>query len=577
MKRNVFGMPALLLAGVCLAALMSLEASGAAIWTNAADGYWRYGTNWSTGRPPNLGLGGTYITNASTKTVTVDALTPLTNLFINSLNIWGRTNTTNTLLLSDLGTNSPLVVSNATLTIAKGGAVVVTNSSLVVTGRFINFNVWAGDVTLESGSIIAREEPLTTNVTVMTRIGRTNVATLTINGGLMHASMMQVGESPGAQFGQSDGRVRITGGVLSIGGELSIGSSLLCTGTLAMTGGELIVANNLTNVMRIGDDGVGTMIISNATASVGDVSVGRHDGAVGTLVLAEGAFFGGSDDISIGRFSGATGMVFVAGGQMVITNHPIWVGREGLGELIVSNGSVHAEGIHVAIVPTNTARGAVMLAGGSIMVTSNFDVGDGTLSIAEAMVTGGSLVITNAERTAYLAVPSGTMALSGGEITADNILLTNDSSRFRFKSGILNTKSTIVSNRLAFVIGDGTNAANFHLLGGTHVFTDGLVISSNSTLTGCGTIIGTIINYGTIATNCILIPSPRIEWIGFDAGGVTVLFESVSGVTYILERKDHLEDPTWIPGDSGSGSGGVITLTDPSANVPTRFYRLRAQ
>ena len=37
--------------------------------------------------------------------------------------------------------------------------------------------------------------------------------------------------------------------------------------------------------------------------------------------------------------------------------------------------------------------------------------------------------------------------------------------------------------------------------GGTYVFADGLVISSNAKLTGCGTIIGTIVNNGTIATN----------------------------------------------------------------------------
>jgi T5SS/PEP-CTERM-associated repeat protein len=510
MKRYLRRMVVLCVALGGFSSLATLNASAAAMWNKPTSGFWKDGTNWSTGRPPNLGLGGTYITNSSTKTVTVDALTPLTNLFINSLNVWAPAGATNTLLLQDMGVANPLVVSNASLAIARGGALVVTNSSLVVTGRNISFNLWAGDLTLESGSIVVREEPPTTNITVQTRIGRTNVATLTINGGLMHASAMQVGETPGAQFGRSHGTVAISGGTLSIPGELSIGSSASCTGIVAMTGGQLVVANNLTNVMRIGDDGTGLMTISNASVSVGDVSVGRHDGAHGTLVLLPGGFFGGSDDVSIGRFSGGTGMVLVAGGHMILTNHPIWVGREGVGELVVSNGLMEVEGIHVAIVTTNTARGLVRLIGGSTLVSSNFTVGDELLSTAEVLIGGGSLFVTNQDSGAYLAIASGKMTLDGGETTLDNLLATNSAGRFTFHGGTLRSKGTIISNGLPFVVGDGTNAAVFEMLGGTHLFSGGLVISSNATLSGCGTIIGSIENHGVMATNCSAGTAPAI-------------------------------------------------------------------
>src|SRR5262245_34540500 len=77
--------------------LTTLNGAAAAMWNKPTSGFWKDGTNWSTGRAPNLGLGGTYITNSSTKTVTVDALTPLTNLLINSLNVWAPAGTTNTL------------------------------------------------------------------------------------------------------------------------------------------------------------------------------------------------------------------------------------------------------------------------------------------------------------------------------------------------------------------------------------------------------------------------------------------------------------------------------------------------
>jgi len=392
----------------------------------------------------------------------------------------------------------------------------------------------------------------------------------------MHASMMQVGESPGLQFGLSEGRLHITGGVLSIGGELSIGNSLSCTGKVAMTGGQLIIPNNLTNIMRIGDEGTGTLTVSNATVSVGDVSVGRHDSAVGTLVLSAGGFFGGSDDVSIGRFSGATGMVFVAGGQMVITNHPIWVGREGMGQMIVSNGFVQAQGIQVAAVPTNTARGSLTIAGGSVLVSSNFTVGDGTISTAQALVSGGVVSVTNNNGSAYFEVASGTMTLRAGIVTADNILVANATGRIVFNGGTLSTKGSMISNGVAFVVGDGTNAANLQLLGGTHVFSSGLVISSNATLTGCGTIIGSIVSHGTIATNC-MAPPPAVTRITFAGSTATVFFQSVSGATYVLEHKDRLQDSNWLPGPSTIGSGGVAMLADLTATVPARFYRVRVQ
>src|SRR5262249_30995536 len=146
--------------------------------------------------------------------------------------------------------------------------------------------------------------------------------------------------------------VRMTGGELIVQGELSIGKSLQCTGVVEMTGGRLLVVNNLTNITRVGDEGAGTMIVSNASALVGDVSVARHETSVGTLVLRDAGTFDATDDISIGRFGGATGLVFVAGGQLSASNHSVWVGREGVGELVVSNGLVAADTMRVAAVLT---------------------------------------------------------------------------------------------------------------------------------------------------------------------------------------------------------------------------------
>ena len=494
-----FALPLILL----LAQLESPNASAAAIWTNAASGLWRDAENWFAGNLPSLG--GVYVTNAGSKTVTLDALTPSGNLSINSLNIWAAPNFTNTLLLSDLGANKTLLVSNSTLDVRMRGALQVANSSLVVTSAFagggVSFNIWAGSVTLDSGSILLREPASAIYPSMVTRVGRTNAATLTINGGSMLSSMMQVGQA-GQLNSRSHGTIRMTGGILTVPGELSIGTSVHCTGVVDMVGGQLVVPNNLTNITRIGDQGAAWMTVSNATAFLGNVSVGRHDTAQGTLVLLAGGLVSTTDDFSIGRFGNSTGTVFVADGQLSVTNHPIWVGREGTGQLVVSNGLVSASELRVAAELTNTASGFVLLAGGTTIASAKCTVGNPAFSTGQVAVAGGSLVVSNADQTAILDVAGGTLTLDCGSIAADSLLVTNETGAMIFDGGALFTSGTVVSNGQPFVLGNGVTAAVMNLRGGTHLFADGLVISHNATLTGCGTIIGDVINNGINSINC---------------------------------------------------------------------------
>jgi hypothetical protein len=83
--------------------------------------------------------------------------------------------------------------------------------------------------------------------------------------------------------------------------------------------------------------------------------------------------------------------------------------------------------------------------------------------------------------------------------------LTNGAnSVFTFSAGTLASGGTFVTNNQVFVVGDGTDAATFHLNGGVHSFANNLEITSNAFLTGCGTIEGnvTIDPGGTMLANC---------------------------------------------------------------------------
>ena len=368
----------------------------------------------------------------------------------------------------------------------------------------------------------------------------------------------------------------MTGGELLVHGELSVGKSLQRTGVVEMTGGRLVVANNLTNIMRIGDDGTGTMIMSNASALVGNVSVARHENAFGTLVLRDLAAFDAIDDISIGRFGGATGLVYVAGGRLSASNQTIWVGREGVGALVVSNGVVAADAMHVAA-PTNGSRGSVTLAGGLTRLSDGFRLGDGNLSTGQVLVAGGTLLVTNHDHDAWLEIDSGALTVSHGVVVADNIVLTNNSARLQLAGGMLTSRGTVVSNGVAFVVGDGVTPTTLFLDGGTHLFAHGLVLSTNATLAGCGTVIGNITTEGGTNALTECVTGPVITHAGFAGSEFALSVFAVSNANYFLEYKNQLTNSAWTTLTNHVGADEVLMLVDPMPPSPTRFYRLRVE
>ena len=58
-------------------------------------------------------------------------------------------------------------------------------------------------------------------------------------------------------------------------------------------------------------------------------------------------------------------------------------------------------------------------------------------------------------------------------------------------------------------------------------------------------------------------------------GGVASFsFQSVAGPVYALQYKDRLTNPDWLELQTQTGTGGLMTLTDPNPPGPSRFYRV---
>jgi hypothetical protein len=218
------------------------------------------------------------------------------------------------------------------------------------------------------------------------------------------------------------------------------------------------------------------------------------------------------------------------------------------------------------------------------------------------------------------------------------VLTNGANSVFTFRGGTLSSGGTFVTNNQVFVVGDGTDAATFHLNGGIHSFANNLKITSNAFLTGCGTIEGnvTVDPGGTMLANCggtltftgivtnngtmqavdgsvlqaygqvvnngvIIAINGSTEFLGGLVNNGCVLTESdvqiqISNITrsgtnitvqiesaacptstYQLQITPSLKPASWTNlGPSQGGTGGMLTFTDTggATNRPGRFYRI---
>ncbi len=459
------------------------------------------------------------------------------------------------------------------------------SSSVVSMGEALNS---PGTLVLHSGNLIATND--------ITKVGNLAVGTFDQRGGASELAFLSIGDNAPGMMTVSGGQVTVTpavptditrvgnfgdaqlhisNGTVRLRGRFHVADNPGVNGTVLVSGGQLIATNDL---VAIGRYGIGEVTVTNASTWFTNTSVGRHTDAVGTLNVQNGASVACVDDLSIGRFTNAMGNVNVTGGLLTLVGQHLWVGREGIGNLTVSDGRLQARTMFVGMSPdgTNTPQGTVLLGGGTTLLSSNLLVGTSLLSRGQVVVTGGLLAITNALAGGLLDVRSGTVMVSQGTVVADTILLTNAAGGLVFAGGTLQARNMAVSNGSPFVVGDGAAPATLDLQGGTFAFADGLVISANATVTGCGSIAGTIVNNGLLETNCG--PLVVISSITRTGAVTTVVFSTIIGSNHVLEFKRALNDPAWtsiLPGVAGAGT--PASAQDLDATNAARFYRIRLQ
>lgn len=101
------------------------------------------------------------------------------------------------------------------------------------------------------------------------------------------------------------------------------------------------------------------------------------------------------------------------------------------------------------------------------------------------LMTSGNIGVTNAAQNGLLLVSVGTFTMNGGNLSADQIVVTNGAlSQFSLNGGVVTSSFTQVANGSTFTVGSNAVAATLALIGDAHSFNNGLQLAVTADSTG---------------------------------------------------------------------------------------------
>ena len=157
--------------------------------------------------------------------------------------------------------------------------------------------------------------------------------------------------------------------------------------------------------------------------------------------------------------------------------------------MISGSGSVWTSTSDVIVGQTGSGNQLLVTNGGAMVVTGNLTVGSAGSSNNLVSVSNGTLIVTNSSGTGTLTINNGNLLFTGGTLIVNELIITNVGGSFTFSGSMLKVTSAVVSNGVAFTIGDGTDSATFTLVNGTNFFGSGFNVSGNATINGNGTVV----------------------------------------------------------------------------------------
>ncbi len=328
----------------------------------AGNGKWETGGHWSLGTAPSANDPADLITNASSKTVTIDAVTAgfPSVLTINNLTVSAPLGSASTLLLSNAGTATPLSILNAVV-IDTNGALVV-NQSAVQVGSYLlvgdegggsALSITNGGTVYNGYGYIGLDTSASSNAVLVASSGSVwsnandlyvgdegafNSLTI-VSGGTVYNGIGYIGAAAGAN--NNTVVVSGPGSVWSNAARLFIGYS--------GSGNQLIITNGSTVLDAYGESGrnspsssTNTVLVSGS-GSVWDNATNMFvgiDGSDNTLTIANGGMVNDLNGVLSGSNTSTNNIVLVSGsGSVWSNNNTLYVGEDGAGNsLTITNG-----------------------------------------------------------------------------------------------------------------------------------------------------------------------------------------------------------------------------------------------
>ena len=255
-------------------------------YNTSASGDWETAGSWSLGVAPGTTQTAIFLTNATTKTVTISSTTPSGNLTISNLTVSAPSGSANTLFIN--GNSLEIIrsftnLARGTVTVTNGGfhvkngtviegqVEIQQSASMTSTGLFqiSKTSGASGTLTISGGD--ARINGSGTEMVV----GRSGTGRLLMSAGtlvIQNGSSLIVGRSSGDGFGV--GTISVSGGVTTNSVTTTVGQH---HGNLILSGGEWVQQADITlGVAGGGAAGQGTLSVLGGTyrQTAGAISLG---------------------------------------------------------------------------------------------------------------------------------------------------------------------------------------------------------------------------------------------------------------------------------------------------------------
>ncbi len=303
------------------------------------------------------------------------------------------------------------------------------------------------------------------------------------------------------------------------------GVATLDEGILTLTGSSFIATNQTFDVGRTGH---ATFTVNSGTTMFSGVALGGPNGNTWTIN-------GGTNLIQNSAII-ANGAFAMNGGKLFATNSGTGLfilgnNTTSLATAAITNGEVHTVSTEVTDFGTNT----LLMQGGLLTATSNMVICVNPGTSGSALITGGTVAVTNAVGNAYLDIRGGgSLTLDGGLLQVDSLLLTN--------GGVFTNIAGTLQYLGPFLVDNGSSIA---VAGGVLNAGTNLTIGSVSGSTGTVNVTGGSL----IVTNAPLMIGP--------AGmGTLTLFSNAS-----------LTAQTIYVGSAAPGASGTLQVNGGSARV----------